>query len=84
MFMWQKEAKIDISSLHLGGTPPVFNCIRALEQPPEGDDVVSLYGNGLDVTDCAWPAENVNRPVASSAFGFGIRYCCSGGLSSAN
>jgi hypothetical protein len=46
MLMGQKEAKMDIISL--GSTPPVFNFIRAIEQPPEGDHVVSLYCNGLD------------------------------------
>ncbi|KAG0559689.1 hypothetical protein KC19_10G123500 [Ceratodon purpureus] len=32
-----KEAKIDIETLNLGTTPPVFNSIRALERPPDGD-----------------------------------------------
>jgi hypothetical protein len=41
--MWQKEAKMDIESLRLGSRPPVFNFIRALEKPPDGDHVVSFY-----------------------------------------
>ena len=43
IFMWQKEAKIDIETLNLGTTPPVFNSIRALERPPDGDHLVSFY-----------------------------------------
>lgn len=42
---WQNEVKID--SLHLGGTPPVFNFVRALERPAEGDHVVSFCCNWL-------------------------------------
>lgn len=58
---WQNEVKID--SLHLGSTPPVFNFIRALEHPPEGDHLVSfllqlawchsaLYSTAVDSIHC--------------------------------
>lgn len=59
--MWQKEAKMNISSLHMGSTPPVFNFIRALEQPPEGDHVVSFLSQTTHGQRRMWIG-----PVASS------------------
>lgn len=38
-----------IDSLHLGSIPPVFNFVRTLERPAEGDHVVSFYCKWLDI-----------------------------------